>query len=132
MAEPDVWSFYESLGLGDRSHLSQVEQEVAAICDLRQEVNSGGFDVYLRYRGGDTAEVAARAIGRILGDGWADVLSDAMATLGPLYPRAADEREAMLTDAVCEALDGFDARYFDLEASIDADALLTAELRNPN
>ncbi len=28
---------------------------IAAICDLRQEVNSGGFDSYFRYWGGDSA-----------------------------------------------------------------------------
>ncbi len=129
MAERDVWSFYESLGSGDRSHLTNVEQEVAAICDLRQEVNSGGFDAYFRFWGGNTAEAAASAIGRILGNDWADVLLDAMALLGPVYPRTANEREAILSEAVSEALEVFDARYFDLEASVDADGLLTAELR---
>ncbi len=132
MAEPDVWSFYESLGSGDRSHLTQVEQDVAAICDLRQEVNSGGFDVYFRYWSGNTAELAARVIGRVLGDGWADVLADAMALLGPIFPRTVDEREAALTDEVSEALEVLDARYFDLEASADADAILTAELHRRN
>lgn len=129
MAETDVWSFYESLGSGERSRLTQVEQEVAAICDLRQEVNSGGFDAYFRFWGGDTAEVAVSALGRVLGADWADVLSDAMARLGPVYPSAVQEREAALTAAVSEALHALDERYFALEGSVDADALLSAELR---
>lgn len=34
----DAWSFYEDLGEKDCGQLSRVEQEVAAICDPRQEV----------------------------------------------------------------------------------------------
>lgn len=92
-------------------------------------MNSGGFDVYFRYWGGNTAELAARVIGRVLGDGWADVLADAIALLGPIFPRTVDEREAALTDEVSEALHALDDRYFALEGSVDADALLSAELR---
>lgn len=101
---------------------------MAAICDLRQEVNSGGFDVYFRYWGANTAELAVRAIERVLGAGWAAVLSEAMALFGPAFPLTVDERESILTEAVSEALDALDERYLDLEASTEADALLGAEL----
>ena len=128
MIERDVWSFYESLGGGDRTGLTQIEREIAAICDLRQEVNGGGFDVYFRYWGGDTAEVAADAIGRLLGEEWAAVLSEAMAKLGQVYPSTVAERETVLTDAVSAAFEAFDERYFLLEASTNADELLSAAL----
>jgi hypothetical protein len=49
MAGTDVWSFYELANDTDRARFSDVERAVLAICDLRQEVNSGGFDSYLRY-----------------------------------------------------------------------------------
>jgi len=48
VADVDLWQFYESLN-GARDGLSAQERGVAAICDLRQEVNSGGFDSYFRY-----------------------------------------------------------------------------------
>jgi hypothetical protein len=59
---------------------------VAAICDLRQEVNSGGFDSYFRYWGGDSASDALRALPGILGTEWAKLLSAAMGFLGADYP----------------------------------------------
>jgi hypothetical protein len=44
----DAWSRYEELGSELRDSLSEVEREVFAILDLRQEVNAGGFDGYFR------------------------------------------------------------------------------------
>ena len=90
--ERDAWSFYESLGEDDRAGLSQAEREVAAICDLRQEVNAGGFDSYLRAWGGDSAPVALTALPTVLGQAWADLLGQATALLGPDYPADADDR----------------------------------------
>jgi len=127
--QSDVWSFYQSLGSDDRGRLSPTELEVAAICDLRQEVNSGGFDSYFRYWGGNTAPQAADALPKVLGEEWAAVLTEAMSLLGPAYPRDPDLRFELLDEPhVIEALHGLDTRYFELEASIDADALMTAHL----
>lgn len=124
-----VWEFYESLGESPRKDLSPVQQGVAAICDLRQEVNSGGFDGYFRNWGGDTAPVALDALPTALGEEWAGVLRDAMELFGPTYPASQREREALMDgldrDAALEALD---QRFFDLEGSTDADALLDAQL----
>ena len=33
---PDVWQFYESLGDGKRTQLTERQRAVAAICDVRQ------------------------------------------------------------------------------------------------
>jgi hypothetical protein len=113
----DVWQFYESL-TGTREGMSTDQRAVAAICDLRQEVNSGGFDSYFRYCGGDSASDALRALPDILGTEWAELLS-----------AAADEREARIDELqLDERFDELDARFFDLEAATEADRLLSEHL----
>lgn len=49
-----IWEFYEALGDQPRGELTPTMQGLGAVRDLRQEVNSGGFDSYFRYWGGDT------------------------------------------------------------------------------
>lgn len=130
MSGPDVWEFYESVSERDRADLTMVRRQVAAICDLRQEVNAGGFDVYLRYWGGDTATDAVAALPSMLGDDWAQVLREAMALLGPDYPVNVDTREGRLSKLSLDAqLHELDDRFYQLEASTDADARLTHVLR---
>lgn len=125
----DPWSFYESLGEGDRSALTEVEAQVAAICDLRQEVNSGGFDRYFSCSGGNTARMALAALPTVLGQDWADLLGSAMSLLGADYPIDPNVRQDHLASpGVHDALDDLDTAYFDLELAIDADALLAAHL----
>jgi len=52
-----------------------------------------------------------------------------MSLLGTDYPIDVDVRERLVdVPGVGEALDGLDARFYDLEASTEADALLTAHL----
>ncbi len=130
MGAVDAWSFYKEHGLErDRGGLGEVEIAVLAVLDLRQEVNSGGFDAYFRYWGGDTAPEALAALPRMLGAAWADLLRDAMALLGPDYPIDTNPRQERLDAAgIDDALDSMDRRFYDLEASIDADSLLTAFL----
>lgn len=125
----DAWSFYQSIGARPRDRLSRTEREVAAICDLRQEVNSGGFDSYFRSWGGDSAGVALVCLPTVLGQEWADVLAAAMSLLGPVYPDDGDVRAELIERlGVSSDLDALDERYFDLEASADADALVSAHL----
>lgn len=129
--QPDAWSFYEELGERDRDSLSEVERNVAAICDLRQEVNSGGFDSYFRYWGGNTAPIALSALPRVLGQDWADLLAAAMFLIGAEYPTDVDAREQRLdSDELDEELDALNTRYFELESATDADALLSSYLSN--
>ena len=131
MDHPDAWSFYEALGDGDRAGLTPREAAVAAICDLRQEVNAGGFESYFRYWGGDTAPLALAGLDETLGPQWSALLRDAMALLGTPYPSTVDEREAVLDDERIEsAWPALDERFLDLEEATDADAALAAYLRN--
>jgi hypothetical protein len=125
----DPWAFYSSMQGADRSRLSSVQHSVLALCDLRQEVNSGGFDSYLRYRGGDSAPDALEVAGAVLGAEWAEVLREVMALFGPDFPRDATDRERLLDSIRAdETLEALDRRFFDLEANTDADALMRAYL----
>lgn len=126
----DVWQFYESL-TGSRECLPAEQRAVAAICDLRQEVNSGGFDSYFRYWGGDSAPDALRALPDGLGTEWAELLRAGMTLLGTNFPRDAGEREARLDELELDAsFDELDARFFELEAATEADRLLGEHLAN--
>ncbi|NND01439.1 MAG: DUF4375 domain-containing protein [Acidimicrobiia bacterium] len=129
MSETDVWDFYMSLSDRDREHLTAAQRDVAAICDLRQEVNSGGFDSYFRYWGGNTANRALSSLDRVLGNEWAELLREAMLLLGPEYPTDVDDRETALdAGALGAPLDALDVRFYDLEATTDADRLLKEHL----
>lgn len=127
----DVWAFYEQYTESDRSSLSERERQVLAVCDFRQEVNSGGFDSYFRYFGGDTALTAMSALPRLLGSPWAELLGEAVALLGTPYPRDPDDRAEKLDGAELEAMwVDLDARFYKLEASANADARLADALNN--
>ena len=125
----DVWTRYEQVGEDDRSSLTKQERAAFAICDLRQEVNSGGFDSYFRYWGGDTASEALGALPEVLGHDWASLLREAMQTLGPVYPSDADDRADVLDQRqLDERLNELDSRFYELEASADADQRVNAYL----
>ena len=129
MATTRVWNFYEALGERSREALSIAEREVAAICDLRQEVNSGGFDSYFRYWGGNTAPTALEGLSSRLGPEWAGVLSDALRLFGEDYPLEPDSRADRMDELELEdALEELDRRFYDLEVSTDADTLLSKAL----
>jgi uncharacterized protein DUF4375 len=134
MAHIDVWDVYSELSERQRSTLNEAQRRLVAVCDLRQEVNSGGFDSYFRYRGGDLATDAEPALRQLLGQDWADLLRQAMEVLGPDYPIDQASREAQLDE--CDLADRFedlDARYYALEATVDADARLNDYLaRTPD
>ena len=124
-----VWDFHFEVSDGDRDRLMPMERQVLAICDLRQEVQSGGFDSYFRYWGGDTAPLARSAIGHLLGRPWADLLAEAMSIFGEVYPLDCDSRTEQLEVLDADAtLNEFDTRLYDLEPQQDSDALLTAAL----
>jgi hypothetical protein len=117
MAVVDAWVYYESMQGAERTRLSAVQRSVLAVCDLRQEVNSGGFDSYFRYWGGASAEE------------WGEVLQEAMALFGPSYPGDSTDRARVLDSiGVGDVLEELDRRFFNLEADTDADALTTAYL----
>jgi len=114
---------------GARDGLSAQERGVAAICDLRQEVNSGGFDSYFRYWGGDSAPEALGALRETLGAGWAELLREGMALFGPDYSRDSAVREAVIDDRGLDVrFEELDARFFELEAATDSDRILSQHL----
>jgi hypothetical protein len=125
MAIHDAWSVYEHLSGKDRRRLNEAQRWIAAICDLRQEVNSGGFDSYFRYWGGDSAREALRALPVILDDDWARLLRDAVSLFGGEYPSRADARAEVL-DArdLDDHLQALDDRFYRLEAGVNADSLM--------
>lgn len=107
--------------------MTLAEQQKFAILDLRQEVSSGGFDAYLRYWGGDTAELAVAALPVVLGPEWEELLVEAMRLMGPTYPLDPDARSRVIDENDLQAtLHALDTRYYDLEAAVDADAAMCA------
>jgi hypothetical protein len=107
----------QSLGR-DPSTLNDEQRRLVAVCDLRQEVNSGGFDSYFRYRGGNSALDAARSLPSLPGQDWADLLKEAMDLLGPEYPIDQADRESLM-DArdLDEQFERLDTRYYALRAA---------------
>lgn len=129
MGRVGIWEFYETLGDLPRGELTPLRQGLAAICDLRQEVNSGGLDSYFRYLGGDTALVALEALPTVLGEEWGTVLREAMSLFGPVYPTRQGDRESMLDELdVDDALEELDSRFFELEGSMNADTAMDSHL----
>lgn len=126
----DVWTFYERVADEPRDRLTPTERAVAAVSDLRQEVNSGGFESYFSYSYGDEAPHALAALPALLGREWAELLAEAMRLLGPTYPLEQDDRFTIVDDpAVGDALSALDERFYELEAGTDADGRLSAALR---
>lgn len=128
----DVWEFYEGLAERRREDLPARLRGVAAICDLRQEVNAGGFDGYFSSWGGDNAPDALAALPAFLGEDWAALLREAMNLLGPSYPVDQGDREARVEELdLGDAFAALDERFYDVEAATDADALLGALVQEP-
>ena len=130
----DVWAEYGELAGQDPSNLTEAQRGLVAVCDLRQEVNAGGFENYFRAWGGNSAEDALVALPGLLGEEWAHLLRAAMAVLGSPYSGDPDERgEAIDERDLYDQLQDLDARYYELEGSTDADARLNAYLEaNPS
>lgn len=125
MSATDVWDIYNILSERDRSSLNDAQRALVAVCDLRQELNSGGFDSYCRYWGGNSAPEALAALPAIFSREWAELLSEAMALLGPNYPTTQDVREGLLdSQDLDDQLETLDDRYYALEGAMDADRRL--------
>lgn len=125
----DVWDMYGRLADQDPAALTPAQRGFVAVCDLRQEVNAGGFDNYFRAWGGNSADAALAALPSLLGQEWADLLGSAMGLFGPSYPSDPDERGDVLDQLDLDGrLQEMDERFYDLEAGTDADARLNAFL----
>jgi hypothetical protein len=125
----DVWDLYGQLTEQDSSTLSPAQRGLVAVCDLRQEVNAGGFDNYFRAWGGNSANDALAALPDLLGQEWADLLRSAMTLLGPAYPSDPDDRGALIDQLdLGDRLGVLDERLYALESETHADARLNSYL----
>lgn len=125
MTTRSVWDFYGALGEDARHGLTATEQPVAAICDLRQEVNAGGFDSYFRYGGGNTAPAALAGLPTTLGPEWAVLLTEALGLFGESYPMDPDARADVIDDLqLDQAFEDLGHKFLVLEGQTDADTLL--------
>jgi hypothetical protein len=125
----DVWDLYGQLADQEPGTLTSAQRGLVAVCDLRQEVNAGGFENYFRAWGGNSAHTALASLPQLLGQEWAELLASAMALFGPTYPPDPDERGSTLDRLdLDDHLSELDERLYDLEAEADADAKLNAYL----
>jgi len=123
----DVWDVYGELSSRDPASLSERQRRLVAVCDLRQELNDGGFDHYFRAGGSNAAPLALDALSRLLGPAWAALLREAMGLFGASYPADPDARGDLLDAAgLDDQLRALDKRFYELERSSDADAKLNA------
>jgi Domain of unknown function (DUF4375) len=121
----DVWDLYELLSEVDRPTLTEGLRRVLAICDLRQEVNSGGFDGYFRYWGAAHVADAVEGLPEVLGQDWAGLLREAVELLADPYPDNADDRADRLDRGdLDESMSDLDERFYALESSSSADTRL--------
>jgi Domain of unknown function (DUF4375) len=125
-----AWTVFEHLAdqdLHDPSAVRKMTHEqrlVFAINMLRQEVQSGGFDRYFRFSGGNSAPHALEAAD-ILGPQWAAAVATAVQAMGSPYPSDRDVRERILDQLDADQLfDDLDQRWYDLEAEQPADERL--------
>jgi hypothetical protein len=125
----DVWDVYGRLADQEPAALTPAQRGLVAVCDLRQEVNAGGFDSYFRAWGGNSADAGLAALPDLLGQEWAELLRSAMALLGPTYPADPDERGDTIDRLdLDDRLHELDERFYALEAETDADGTLNAYL----
>jgi Domain of unknown function (DUF4375) len=123
----DLWDLYAQFADRDSRTLTAAQRALVAVCDLRQEVNADGFEGYFCAWGGNSAEDALAALPTLLGPEWADLLRAAMGLFGSPYPREPDERGDRIDQRdLHDRLREFDARYYELENSTDADARMNA------
>jgi hypothetical protein len=106
-----------------RAFEMQASIDAIAINHLRQEVHSGGFDVYLRYSGGNTLLLAQEAL-TLLGPEWVTLVEDVLEVMRSPYPLDVDERETRLNGLLHDRpglLDGFNVRLYDREDAAPVD-----------
>jgi hypothetical protein len=126
MRVPEPWAIYEELQGRDPSILSNAQRLVQAFGEVREEVNSGGFDRYLRYSDRRNAPIAAEAARTAGCPELADLIDEAVALAGSELLAA--ERDVAVADRleqVEDDLERLDQRFYDLELTADLDAGLS-------
>jgi hypothetical protein len=123
----DPWDRYDQLRAVPWSELGAHEQLFVAFGELRTEVNNGGFHQYFFNSDGDHAgQALAAAIAS--GHGLlSELVGRVIASLGSnaLQLTWFERQDALLSMAgIDEALDLFDAEFFELEAHGDLNAAM--------
>lgn len=126
MTSPDAWTIFAQLQHRDPASLTSDELLVLALGEIRTEVNSGGFDFYLRYpyrKNAPTASEAARLAGC---PALAALIEEAIALIGCDVLNLDDED--ILYDRLEQIEDDLgelDKRFYDLEKTTDLDTALS-------
>lgn len=123
---PDAWAVFDQLQRRDPALLTRAERLVLALGEIRTEVNSGGFDFYLRYphrKNAPTAGEAARLAGY---PALAALIEEAIALVGGDVLGHNDE-DALHNrlEQVEGDLEDLDQRFYDLEKTADLDTALS-------
>jgi hypothetical protein len=126
MTSPDPWIVFDGLQHRDPVSLTSDERLVLALGEVRTEVNSGGFDSYLRYpyrKNAETASEAARLAGC---PALATLIEEAIALVGRDILHLDDQ--GTLHDRLEQAehaLEGLDEHFYHLENTTDLDTALS-------
>jgi hypothetical protein len=126
MTSPDAWTVVDRLQHRDPVSLTRDERLVLALGELRTEVNSGGFDFYLRYPYRKNAPAASEAA-RLAGcSALATLIEEAIALVGRDVLHL-DDVDALYDrlEQVEDALEDLDERFYDLEKTTDLDIALS-------
>lgn len=119
----DAWAVYEGLQAQDEGRLTASELSLVALGDLRAEVNSGGFDRYLRYSGANTAARALAVCRSTTGlEEVGVLLAAALERLGQ-YSQDPDTRAEAIDSADLE-FDDLDERFYDIESTAGLDPVM--------
>jgi hypothetical protein len=124
-----AWGAFERLSdieLQDSSSYLRMLPEqrlLFAIQMLRQEVNSGGFDSYFRYTGGNSAPDAKLAA-RLISPPWELLIAEACGLFGDPYPVDIDVRERAVDEVDEAGLDRLDQALYSLEVEYPVDQIL--------
>ena len=126
MSALEPWAYYNRIYGLDPSTLSYDQRLVQAIGELREDVNSGGFDLYLRHRDRRNALVAAEAARAVGCPELADLIDEAIALVGSelLAPEHDETVEGWL-DHIEDDLDQLDQRFYELEETLNLDAAMS-------
>ena len=125
MTSPDAWTVFDRLQHRDPASLTRDERLVLALGQIRTEVNSGGFDFYLRYASRKNAPAASEAA-RLAGcPALAALIGEALALVGRDVLHLDDEDVLYeRLEQVEDALEDLDERFCDLEKTADLDTAL--------
>jgi hypothetical protein len=126
MTSPDAWTIFAQLQHRDPASLTRDEHLVLALGEIGTEVNSGGFDFYLRYpyrKNAPTASEAARLAGC---PAPAALIEEAIALIGHDVLNLDDEDVLYYRlEQIEDDLEELDKRFNDLEKTAGLDTALS-------